>query len=360
MNAHKVNEFLEAPYLIDGNVKINYEERLIENKKVLLFEIEPSENYVIKTKDSKVYLRVGDKSKLLNHEQIIQLEYDKGERRFEDLVVEESTFEDVDTELLSKYKEILNTNLSLEEILEARALMKKGHLTYESAIPRIIEDIKREMHSQLRDFQYLAEDGMFKTIPEYPEFPWFEGIVNAITHRNYSLQGDCIRISLYDDHLEIFSPGKLPNIVTLENMKYTRYSRNPRIARVLTEFGYVKELNEGVKRIYDEMQESFLKDPIYTEPNSSSVLLTLENSIVSRKARIEENRNITFDPTTLPEKQLLVYGIISSHPGLNAKQISEILTLKKSSIETAIKGLKKKDIIEHTGSRAYGGYVVKK
>ena len=108
------------------------------------------------------------------------------------------------------------------------------------------------------------------------------------------------------------------------------------------------------------MQESFLKDPIYTEPNSSSVLLTLENSIVSRKARIEENRNITFDPTTLPEKQLLVYGIISSHPGLNAKQISEILTLKKSSIETAIKGLKKKDIIEQTGSRAYGGYVVKK
>ena len=403
MNAHKVNEFLEAPYLVDGHVKINYEERVIKNKKVLLFEIEPSENYVIKTKDSKVYLRVGDKSKLLNHEQIIQLEYDKGERRFEDLVVEESTFEDVDIKLLSKYKEILNTNLSLEEILEARALMKKGHLTYagillfgkfptkylpnarvrllkfegnrmetgkrlniikeinyENAIPRIIEDIKREMHSQLRDFQYLAEDGVFKTIPEYPEFPWFEGIVNAITHRNYSLQGDCIRISLYDDHLEIFSPGKLPNIVTLENMKYTRYSRNPRIARVLTEFGYVKELNEGVKRIYDEMQESFLKDPIYTEPNSSSVLLTLENSIVSRKARIEENRNTIFDPTTLPEKQLLVYGIISSHPGLNAKQISEMLTLKNSSIETAIKGLRKKEIIEYEGTTRNGGYIIKK
>lgn len=58
MNAHKVNEFLEAPYLVDGNVKINYEERVIKNKKVLLFEIEPSENYVIKTKDSKVYLEL--------------------------------------------------------------------------------------------------------------------------------------------------------------------------------------------------------------------------------------------------------------------------------------------------------------
>ena len=108
------------------------------------------------------------------------------------------------------------------------------------------------------------------------------------------------------------------------------------------------------------MQESFLKDPIYTEPNSSSVLLTLENSIVSRKARIEENRNTIFDPTTLPEKQLLVYGIISSHPGLNAKQISEMLTLKNSSIETAIKGLRKKEIIEYEGTTRNGGYIIKK
>lgn len=59
------------------------------------------------------------------------------------------------------------------------------------------------MHSQLRDFQYLGEDGKFKTIPEYPEFPWLEGIVNAVTHRNYFLQGDYIRVSLYDDRMEI-------------------------------------------------------------------------------------------------------------------------------------------------------------
>lgn len=66
-----------------------------------------------------------------------------------------------------------------------------------------------------------------------------------------------------------------------------------------------------------------------------------------------------FDPTTLPEKQLLVYGIISSHPGLNAKQISEMLTLKKSSIETAIKGLRKKEIIEYEGTTRNGGYIIK-
>lgn len=128
--AHSINEFLEVPYLVDGNIKVNTEQRVINHKTVLLLEVESSDNYVIKTRDLKVYLRVGDKSKLLNHEQVTQLEYDKGERRFEDLVVEESSFDDINLDLLNKYKQILNTNLSLEEILDARSLMKKGHLTY--------------------------------------------------------------------------------------------------------------------------------------------------------------------------------------------------------------------------------------
>ena len=68
-------------------------------------------------------------------------------------------------------------------------------INYESAIPRIIEDIKREMHSQLRDFQYLAEDGMFKTIPEYPEFPLLCSIFYTLCQTR---QQSChLRINLF-------------------------------------------------------------------------------------------------------------------------------------------------------------------
>ena len=65
----------------------------------------------------------------------------------------------------------------------------------------------------------------------------------------YAMAGSFIKVSMYDDRLEIKSPGKLPNIVTVENIKHTRYSRNPRISRVMTEYGWVRELNEGVKRM---------------------------------------------------------------------------------------------------------------
>ena len=88
--------------------------------------------------------------------------------------------------------------------------------------------------------------------------------------------------------MEIQSPGKLPNIVTLDNMCNTRYSRNPGIARVLAEMGWVRELNEGVQRIYDEMQGFFLHGPIFSEPNDASVMLILENSITSRVMRRDD------------------------------------------------------------------------
>lgn len=127
-DSKSINDFLEIPYSsCKGRIKIEHEIRkvTVNSKKdsILLLFIEPSDNAVIKTSDDKVYLRVGDKSKLLNHEQVTQLEYDKGERVFEDIVVEDSSMEDVDLQLLQQYKEKLGTSLSYEEILDARGLL---------------------------------------------------------------------------------------------------------------------------------------------------------------------------------------------------------------------------------------------
>src|SRR3712207_8082992 len=63
---------------------------------------------------------------------------------------------------------------------------------------------------------------------------------------------------------------------TLFRSKHERFSRNPRIARTLTEFGWVREMNEGVKRIYSEMESAFLHEPKYYEPGNK-VVLTLRS-----------------------------------------------------------------------------------
>ncbi len=303
-----------------------------EDDLILVLDIEASTSHsVARSSDDEVFLRQNDRSVRLKREQVLALEYDKGQRVFEDELVEDSSLDDVDHEVLDRYKEILGTDAPDEQVLRSRRFMRDGRLTVAGALlfaqdpsvmmpqarvrvlrydgvkmetgerlnitkerffcgplPKVIQGAYELIASMLREFQFLGPDGKFQTVPEYPEFAWFEGLVNAVTHRDYSFRGDYIRVSMFDDRLEIVSPGALPNIVTLDNMRTTRYSRNPRIARTLVEFGWVRELNEGVKRIYTEMQDSLLNDPVYTEPSGTKVQLTLENNIVARTVRRSE------------------------------------------------------------------------
>ena len=226
-------------------------------------------------------------------------------------------------------------------------------INYEYAIPKIIQEVKTAINLQLCEFQYLDENGVFKIISEYPEFAWFEGIVNSLTHRNYSIIGDHIRVSLYDDRLEIFSPGHLPNIVTLDNMLNTRYSRNPRIARVLSEFGWVKELNEGVKRIYDEMQMFFLKEPTYTEPNGNSVLLVLENSITSRQLRTNDKLSSIFRQEileSLNEFETTIIQYLANNKSITIKKVKEMFGKGDTFSRKQLKHLQELSLIEWHGS----------
>ena len=116
----------------------------------------------------------------------------------------------------------------------------------------------------------------------------------------------------------------MPNIVNLDNMLNTRYSRNPRIARVLSEFGWVKELNEGVKRIYDEMQMYYLNSPIYSEPNGNSVLLVLENSITSRQLRNDDKIALLISENKI--KDLNEYEIKI----IQYLMVNQLITVKKT------------------------------
>ena len=100
---------------------------------------------------------------------------------------------------------------------------------------------------------------------------------------------------MYDDRIEFSSPGRLPSIVTVDNIQTTRFSRNPVIARVLSDFGWVRELNEDVKRIYTDMASYFLDPPVFSEPNGNTVLLVLKNNIAARSLRRMESQRIVFD-----------------------------------------------------------------
>jgi ATP-dependent DNA helicase RecG len=193
--------------------------------------------------------------------------------------------------------------------------------------------------------------GKFITVPEYPPFAWQEGVINAITHRAYNVHGDDIKVFMFDDRLEIHSPGKLPNIVNVENIKYTRYSRNPKIARALTDFGWVRELNEGVKRIFLDMEQFFLDPPIYTETNAL-VILTLKNNIIMRRRRREERISSLINRSwkSLSNDEKIALEIAYGKDKLKTKQLADALGRSPQYARKILNNLESKKLVKKIAS----------
>lgn len=384
------NAFRKVPIdLLQTRPQYKVEVITTNDKRILLFHVEPSINDIIKRTNGDAFLRVGDSSRKLSSDEVTALEYSRGIRSFETRVISEATMEDLDWKLIEEYRQIVGASETTTplDLLRARGVIKgpvedpqitvaaivlfakiptqflpsarvrflryEGNevhpgidfnvvkdVTLEQPLHRILVDGKQLLANQMREFQQLTKEGVFKRIPEYPEFAWLEALVNAVTHRDYSISGDYIRISMFDDRIEFLSPGKLPSIVTVDNIQHTRFSRNPLIARVLSDFGWVRELNEGVKRIYTDMESFFLEPPVFSEPNGNTVSLVLKNNIAMRSVRKMENLKAISPNEWMklePLDQEIVYCIANS--GKCTTRMLEKFTNKSRA--TLVKHLKK-------------------
>lgn len=322
---------------INPACNIELEEIEFDGNTILLYHVEQDAERVFCRKDNdKIFLRVADTNRTLNRDQVKKLEYDKGIRKFEEEIEKDFEEEDLDLPLLEEYKQKINYNGDIFSLLTARHLLKKAqekilfkkacvllfsknpekyipsasvrYIRYEGTealtgtshnvvkderfednIPQLIAVIKSFLRTSLKDYYFLnIATGKFTKVPEYPEEAWLEGIVNALCHRSYNIQGNAVYIKHFDDRIEISNSGPLPAQVTIENIKTERFARNPRIARTLEDLGYARQLNEGVSRIYESMEKSMLSQPEYKEINNT-VYLILRNKISSHSKTISQS-----------------------------------------------------------------------
>lgn len=154
---------------------------------------------------------------------------------------------------------------------------------------RILDQVEKAVDFikiQMKEKTYLGHDGIFVTEEEYSEFVRTEIVVNAAAHRDYGINGTDIQIKMFDDRLEVDSPGTFAGMVKKENIRYTHFSRNPKIAAFLKDYGYVKEYGEGVDRMCRELEAIGLPDPIFN--NSTFILKTTVMSASYQKLPIDE------------------------------------------------------------------------
>ena len=300
---------------------------------VLLMHIEASPLFHANQADD-AFIRVGDKSKKLNFEDRMALMYAKGVRYYEDEPVADASIEDLDLDFVRDYCKKIGYSKSPEEYLRENkkyitekdgkenvsvaAILLFGKnpqnffprafirfIRYDGTEAkvgkdmnvikdvifegRILDQVEKAVDFikiQMKEKTYLGHDGIFVTEEEYSEFVRTEIVVNAAAHRDYGIKGTDIQIKMFDDRLEVDSPGTFAGMVKKENIRYTHFSRNPKIAAFLKDYGYVKEYGEGVDRMCRELEAIGLPDPVFN--NSTFILKTTVMSASYQKLPIDE------------------------------------------------------------------------
>ncbi len=332
-----------------------------------------------------VYLRIGDSTRRLSPTEAQELLYDKGESAFDGSPVPEAGAAPFDERAVARFVRATHARSPAATVLRARGLAveqegapgatvagllvlgEAPQLAFPEAAVRVlryrgssretgargnvladrriegslvkqIQGAARLLRRWLPEAVRLGPNERFAPEALIPEPVWLEAVVNAVVHRSYSMGGDHIRVELFDDRLEVHSPGRLPGIVRPENIRETRFARNPRIARALSDLGYGRELGEGVNRMFEEMSRVGLPDPVYVQ-TSSSVRVTLLADPLAR--RILER---------LPRGSERFVEFASRTGRFTTVEAADLLGLSRPTARRHLYELAEASLIEHIGS----------
>lgn len=131
---------------------------------------------------------------------------------------------------------------------------------------------------------YFPKDTIYrKDVEDYPEFAVRELLANAFAHRDWTIYGQQIRLFMFDDRLEVFSPGKLPNTLNLQRALHgISYYRNPVIAQILRDYNLIEKFGRGLHKIVQYYRKNNLKAPEFeAAPHHFKVTLYKSNPNVA-------------------------------------------------------------------------------
>jgi ATP-dependent DNA helicase RecG len=182
-------------------------------------------------------------------------------------------------------------------------------IRFEVPLERLIDEAVGRIKEYVRE-RTVLHDLFFRERLEYPPFAWQEALVNAVAHRDYAITGAAIEIWMFDDRIEVRSPGLPPPPVTLDQLrqhKSIHFSRNPLIVRVLADLGYLRERGEGIPRILQEMEHHGLHPPEFSVEGFFFVV-TLRNTPIYDENTLRWLNQFPRGQINLRQRRLLAYA----------------------------------------------------
>lgn len=373
---------------------------LIDSKEIITLEVyrgEETPYYYVGEGNYTAYVRIGNESVIATATDLKRLVL-RGKNKTYDSLVTDYSFDDYSfSKLKAAYYKKTKKSMEMKDFESFGIVDKSGMLTNAGALladespiycSRLFctrlngIDKASGVIDALDDEEYtgslilLLEEGMSFTrrnskkmwrkesdrrveYPEYPERSIFEGLVNGLVHRDYLDMGSEVHIDIFDDRLEIYSPGGMYDGTLIQDRDIDNVPskrRNPVVADIFSRLDYMERRGSGFKKI----MQAYEVEPNYTEDkkpvfysNATEFRVILKNLNFTDEVLREENEVLdeVLD-SRRTEMEIKVIKAILVSPRIKQKELAEQIGISVSTIQRTIKNLVKEGkIVRVDGKR---------
>lgn len=425
-DAEKISEAIKAH--IDPTPDFNLSFAKCEDKEFVVLDVMPGKQtpyYYIGDGQMQTFVRVGNESVVAStskHKELVlkgsNMSYDSlGSRwRFEDMAFSklksvhykrlQRSFEDnefVSWGIIDENGKLTNAGALLADespVRQSRIFCTRWNgLDMTSGLGEAIDDVELEgcVIGQLQDAvsfvrnnsrkKWWKENDYREELPDYPERAVTEAIANAIIHRDYMQMGSEIHIDMYDDRLEIYSPGGMMDgrlIQQLNPLTVPSKRRNPLLADFFSRLGLMERRGSGMKKIINTYRRyEHLSDyhaPAFTS-NASEFHVTLWNlnykgeimeeltpdNIPLIQEFVKDNGEVVVkefvkEPSKFAKEFIKasrqIYKLISQNPQISAVQMGESMGLSPRQVQKYLRRLQELGKITRVGGRKMGEWKI--
>lgn len=412
-DAEKISEEIKTK--LDPVPVVNLEYKEIDGKRLILLHVYSGQEtpyYYIGDKQRLAFVRIGNESVTADRIQLKTLVL-KGSGRTYDSLPSNYRFEDMAfSKLRSVHYKRLQRSFDDSEFVSWGIVDENGNLTnagalladespvrqsrifctrwngldMTSGLGEAIDDVELEgcVIGQLQDAvsfvrnnshkKWWKENDYREELPDYPERAVTEAIANAIIHRDYLQMGSEIHIDMYDDRLEIYSPGGMMDgrlIQQLNPLTVPSKRRNPLLADFFSRLGLMERRGSGMKKIIDSYKRfeglhNFHAPEFHSNASEFHVILWNLNygsdGVMSEKEFLKEVSGTEKEFLKEDNKfrkeflkaQRMIYKMISSNPGITIAEMASNIGVSDRQVRKYLKRMTDMKFIVREGGRKNG------